>query len=235
VNYFSKAPLLALLVLPACYADTVTLFFTALPSANENGSYNGFSTAKVNGVPSQMMICDDYFDETMMPSSSNLIYDFSSIGGSTPLQHAMFATSTPAANTKKYEEAAVLVYQLAELGSSATANQATDYNYALWNLMAPSAPLDPSRVSQEQALQTSALAMINDATQTSFLQNTVYNYTRIYTPTAAFSGNQEFLQYAAPEPSLGWLAAALLALTFAFRKRLGWLVKEPVVARNPRR
>jgi hypothetical protein len=196
-----------LFCLTACYADTVTMFFTALPKTNENGTYNGFSTATVNGDPNQLLICDDYNDETIMPSSSNMIYDFSTLTGADPLQYAMFGKS-------KYEEAAVLVYELAEL-SNASADMVTDYQYALWNLMTPSAPLDVSRAAQEQALQSNALAMVNNSADAQFLTTSVYAYTNIYTPTAAYTGNQEFVEYAAPEPNLGWAVALFLLLLTA--------------------
>jgi hypothetical protein len=188
--------------LSACYADTVTMFFTALPKTNENGTYNGFSTATVNGDPNQLLICDDYNDETIMPSSSNMIYDYSTLTGADPLQYAMFDKS-------KYDEAAVLIYELAEL-PNASADTVTDYQYALWNLMTPGASLDPSRVSQEQALQNNALAMVNNSTEAQFLTTTVYAYTKIYTPTAAYAGNQEFVEYATPEPNLGWTVGFLI-------------------------
>jgi hypothetical protein len=193
--------------LTACYADTVTMFFTALPKTNENGTYNGFSTATVNGDPNQLLICDDYNDETIMPSSANMIYDYSTLTGANALQYAMFDKS-------KYEEAAVLVYQLAEL-SSASADIITDYQYALWNLMTPSASLDPSRVSQEQVLQSNALTMVNNLADAQFLTTTVYAYTNVYTPTAAYAGNQEFVEYATPEPNLGWAVGLFLLLLTA--------------------
>jgi hypothetical protein len=192
--------------LTACYADTVTMFFTALPKTNENGTYNGFSTATVNGLPNQLLICDDYNDETIMPSSSNLIYDYSTLTGADPLQYAMFGKA-------KYDEAAVLVYELAGI-ANASADTITDYQYALWNLMTPSANLDPGRVSQEQALQSNALAMVNNSADAQFLTSTVYAYIAIYTPTAAYAGNQEFVEYATPEPKLGWAVGVfLLAFT----------------------
>jgi hypothetical protein len=193
--------------LTACYADTVTMFFTALPKTSENGTYNGFSTATVNGDPKQSLICDDYNDETIMPSSSNLIYDYSTLTGSNPLQYAMFDKS-------KYDEAAVLVYDLAQI-PNASDDIVTDYQYALWNLMTPGARLDPSRVSQEQALQNNALAMVNNIEDAGFLAATVYAYTVIYTPTAAYKGNQEFVEYATPEPNLGWAVGLLLLLLTA--------------------
>jgi hypothetical protein len=207
-----------LFCLTACYADTVTMFFTALPKTNENGTYNGFATATVNGDPKQALICDDYNDETIMPSSSNMIYDYSTLTGANPLQYAMFDKS-------KYEEAAVLVYELAEV-QNASADIVTDYQYALWNLMTPSARLDPSRLSQEQAIQDNASAMVNNLADTQFLTTTIYAYTEIYTPTAAYKGNQEFVEYATPEPNLGWAVGIVLLLLTA----LGLKVRQ-----NPQR
>lgn len=210
---------IAFLFLPAGYSDTVTVLFTALPSTLENGTYNGFSTATVNGIPLQMLMCDDYNDTTYMPSSSNLIYDSSKLTGANPLQYAMFDSSTPSANLQKYDEAGVLTYELAQLGSGASADTVTDYQYALWNLMIPSAPLDPSHTSQEQTLQANALALVDNASQQAFLNAAIYPYINVYTPTAADKGNQEFLQYAAPEPNLAWFAGLVLASALIFGRK----------------
>jgi hypothetical protein len=190
--------------LTACYASTVTVFFTGLPATDDNGTYNGFGIATVNGIPNQLLICDDYYDTTYVPSSSNMIYDYSMLTGADPLQYAMF-------NKANYDEAAVLVYDLAQT-PSASATTIMDYQYALWNLMSPSVSLVAGRVAEEEALQTTALAMVNNAVDARFLSSTVYAYTDVYTPTAAYAGNQEFVEYATPEPNLGWLAG-LLALT----------------------
>ena len=96
--------------------------------------------------------------------------------------------------------------------SNASADTITDYQYALCNLMTPSANLDPGRVSQEQALQSNALAMVNNSAEAEFLTSTVYAYITVYTPTAAYAGNQEFVEYATPEPGLGWAVGFLLLL-----------------------
>jgi hypothetical protein len=196
--------------LTSCYASTVTMFFTGLPSTNENGTYNGFATATVNGIPSQLLICDDYNDTTYVPSSSNMIYDYSTLTGADPLQYAMFSKAN-------YDEAAVLVYELAETPNPSAAT-IEDYQYALWNLMTPSVSLVAGRVTQEQALQANALAMVNNAADAKFLSSTVYAYTDVYTPTAAYAGNQEFFEYATPEPNLGWAAGFLLLVGAAGMK-----------------
>jgi hypothetical protein len=190
--------------LTACYASTVTMFFTALPATDENGTYNGFSTATVNGIPNQLLMCDDYDDTTYMPSSSNMTYDYSSLTGADPLQYVMF-------NKSNYDEAAVLTYELATTVNP-SATTIMDYQYALWNLMNPNVVLVPGSVAEEQALQTSALAMVNNAADARFLTSTVYAYTDIYTPTAAYAGNQEFMEYETPEPNLGRPVGFLLLL-----------------------
>jgi hypothetical protein len=190
--------------LTACYASTVTMFFTGMPYSNENGTYNGFAIGTVNGTPNQLLICDDYNDTTYVPSPSTMIYDYSTINGADPLGYAMF-------NHANYDEAAVLVYQLSQI-KDASPDVVTDYQYALWNLMTPSVPLVSGRVAQEQALQTTALAMVNSSIDAQFLANTVYAYTDVYTPTAPFKGNQEFLEYYAPEPNLALPLGFLLIL-----------------------
>jgi hypothetical protein len=190
--------------LAACYASTVTMFFTALPATNQDGTYNGFSTAIVNGTPAQMLMCDDYDGTTYMPSSSNMIYDYSTLTGSNPLQYVMF-------NKGLYDEAAVLVYELAET-VNASATTIADYQYAVWNLMNPNVSLVSGRITQEQALQTTALNMVNNSVDAQFLTGTVYAYTEIYTPTSAYAGNQEFIEYAAPEPSMFWPLSLLAVM-----------------------
>ena len=175
-----------------------------MPATNQNETYNGFSTATVNGIPNQLLMCDDYDDTTYMPSSSNMIFDYSTLTGPDSLHYVMFAKS-------KYDEAAVLTYELAT-ALNPSASTIADYQYALWNLMNPNVSLVPCWVTEEEALQTSALTMVNNAADAKFLANTVYAYTEVYTPTAAYVGNQEFMQYETPEPNLAWPAGFLLLL-----------------------
>jgi hypothetical protein len=54
--------------------------------------------------------------------------------------------------------------------------------------------------------------MVSNAADAQFLTSTVYAYTQVYTPTAAYAGNQEFIEYAAPEPNLAWPVGFLLLL-----------------------
>ncbi len=209
---------LLLLAAASCFAETITVYFTSLPATVQYGTYNGYSTATVNGIPNQYLICDDYAGETVMPSPRTMIYDYSALTGPNALQYAMWDTT--AAGVTKYEEAAVLLFGLAQAGPTPTATTISDYQYALWNLMDPTAPLAPGRSSPEQALQSAALAMVDDASQQSFLSANIYPGLKILTPTAAFAGNQEFLEFSqvtVPEPSSrqllsGILVAGLIAL-----------------------
>jgi hypothetical protein len=202
--------LVFLFSISVCGATTVTVFFTALPSVFENNTYNGFATATINGIPNQYLICDDYTDRTYMPSSENLIYDYSNLNP-TPLEHARYVSPggpTPS-DVTKYEEAAVLLWQLTQLGASATPTAITDFQYAIWNLFSPS---DPATFRPNQtALQNTALGLVNSGQP---WLTTVYQELAIYTPTAKFGTNQEFLQLTqnTPEPAMVGLLAGVLGV-----------------------
>jgi hypothetical protein len=224
---------LALMVLIAAagHASTLLLDATGLPPADENGNYgssnatyNGFVTATVNGVANQLILCDDFLHTTDVPSG-NMVYDFSTVGGSDPLQNVRFTQGNEVQN---YEEAAVLTWQLFEYvsvnGSGASNNTITDYQYALWNIFDPyNASGNPDGVkvnSNQSALQTTALGLMS--TESAVLAADVYPYVKVYTPdpNGGSSSNQEFLQYAAPEPgTLLLLAGALLVGTAVTARR----------------
>jgi hypothetical protein len=241
VRLFSTLLLAAL----AAQASTVTVFFTALPSTLENynyqtsnaspsATYNGYASATIDGFINQSLICDDYLSDTSMPSSSNLIYDYSTLGGTQPLQYARF---TGVNETRNYEEAAVLLVGLSNdiANHVATAKDITDIQYALWNLFDPSLTIN----SSQQGKQTAALSIV-DAGGQSALND--YKQLVIYTPTAAYASNQEFLglntPVGAPEPS----AAPLLALLFGAgwfaaqrRRSLAWrLLAKPAAVLSSR-
>lgn len=196
-----------LLLAAAAEANTITLFFTALPSTIENGTYNGYSTATIGGLPGQFVMCDDFAHETYMPSSSNLIYDYSTLTGPDPLQYVRF---TQGNETQNYREAAVLLAGMtnALAAGHATADEITNYQYALWNLFDPGGA--PATTAQ-QDLQISAL----DAVQTGGGM-ALGDYSRlvVYTPAADYASNQEFLglkpTVVTPEPT----TAPILALVF---------------------
>lgn len=217
----------------AAHGSNVILDITVAPGAYENGSYgslsatyNGFATAIVNGISNQMVICDDFGHTTQVPSG-NMIYDFSTLGGTGQLQNARF---TGAAMVADYEEAAVLVWELANYmsanGAHASSDAITDYQYALWNIFDPyNSSTNPQGVklnSAQSTLQSAAWNLVN--TESPMLAADVYPNLRIYTPDAngGSASNQEFLQFAAPEPEsvvLVILGAALIGGVGAMRKR----------------
>lgn len=193
------------------------MFFTALPSTLENGTYNGYSTATIGGLPGQLVLCDDYAHETYMPSSSNLIYYYSTLTGPDPLEHARF---THGSDPRDYQEAAVLLAGLSdELATgSATADEITDYQYAVWNLFDPSeAKLNRAQKDLQRAAFDTVRAGGGKALDT-------YSRLVIYTPTAPFAGNQEFLGLStpvgAPEPSAAPVLSLVLGVAcLCFRRR----------------
>ena len=108
----------------AAFADTAVVTFTTLPYTELNGSYgsssatyNGYVGATVNGIPSQWLICDDYADETMVPSGP-LIFDYSTIASLGNPAGLHFGGIRNAQTL--YDEAAVLNYDLYSLGPSAS-------------------------------------------------------------------------------------------------------------------
>jgi len=141
-----------------------------------------------------------------VPSSSNLIYDFSTLTGPDPLEYARFTSTV---GTVGYETAAVLLTEFAALVNP-SANTVTDYQYAMWNLFNSSTTVNSTQATLESAAK--ALVTSNNSYATS-----AYAHLVIYTPTAAFASNQEFLGLnttVSPEPAL-WpvLALAILGAT----------------------
>ena len=217
-----RLPVIALLLSSfGCYANPVIVVFTGLPSNTEHGTYNGFIEATVNGIPKQLLICDDEQHATIVPSQ-DLIYDFSDFNGNaSSLQHARFISpgGPTAMDVFKYEEAAVLLYGLAQ---AQTAEEVTDYQYAIWNLFTPTFQL--FRPVQQQALQTQAALAI---TSNAEYLTAAYSSMRIFTPFQGlyegrevdYSSNQEFLQSTVPEPSLLVPLGGLLLAVIRWRKR----------------
>jgi hypothetical protein len=217
----------------AGHASTVILDATGLPGAFENGTYgssgatyNGFVTSTINGVPNQMIICDDFSHTTQVPSG-NMVYDFSTLGGVGQLQNARFTGPNMTAN---YDEAAVLLWELSNYvstnGSHASADTITDYQYSIWNIFDPynsfSNPQGVKVNSNQTALQTAAVNMVD--TQPAMLSADVYQDVRIYTPdpNGGSTGSQEFLQFSTPEPGsllMVIAGAALIGAAGAARRR----------------
>jgi hypothetical protein len=218
----NKVLIATLAVIGVCHGDTITMFFTALPGVQQNNNYNnanstgestynGYATATIGGIPMQDVICDDFDHTTYVPSSSNLIYDYSSLTGVEPLQYARFQ------GIQSYETAAVLLTEL-EAQVNPSANTVTDYQYALWNLFTPGSA--PANLTQ-QNLENAALSLVQSDSP---MATASYSQLVIYTPTGPYAGNQEFLglQTPTPEPAT-WLlllsGSALLAVRSRSRRR----------------
>ena len=206
-----RLALVVLFSISVCSAGPVSVVFTTLPAVFENGSYNGFATATIDGSLNQLLICDDSEHVTYVPSG-NLVYEYSNIVGATPLQYARFVSSpgnpTPS-ELLNYEEAAVLVWELTAAGPSASADLVTDYQYSLWNLFTPNTSL--FRANQAQ-LQTDARNVALGNVTAPVWLSTAYTEFEIFTPTGASAGNQEFLGLdppPVPEPAMGWPLAFL--------------------------
>lgn len=216
-------------------STTAAVTFTALPYTDLNddygsagATYNGYVTATVNGIPSQWLICDDYVDETYVPSGP-LAFDYSTLARSGNPGSLHFGGVANAQTL--YDEAAVLDYDLYSLGPQASPENVTDYQYAIWNLFDSSMVLN----SSQQALQANAVSAV---TSSAGWLSTVYATTAVYTPDPMTNsaGNQEFLQYqvqTTPEPATYLLEGTLLVCLGAFRKRLGAGCSHPRNLKSP--
>lgn len=221
---------LLVLLLGATGAFATTISFSLLPLNTAYGTYNGFATASVDGVPGQLLVCDDYDHTTYVPSGP-LTYTLSTLVGSDPLEHARFAD--PYARDQsiaRYQHAALLVDGM--LNSSPLLNLTADYQYALWHLFTPTVALPPTSTAQTLLSETAL-----DVTNVSTRNLDIYSRLLIFTPTAEFGSNQEFLamslvpltpssQHAVPEPS-AWvlmsIGAGLLGLASAPRRLRAWV------------
>lgn len=200
----------------AAQANTIAVYFTALPSTYENGTYNGYATATIGGLPGQFLMCDDYAHQTYMPSGSDLTYYYSTLTGPDPLQYVRF---TQVDEVQNYRVAAVLMAGLSDVlaTGNATAGDITNYQYAVWNLFDPTgAPV----TTAQQGLQKSALDTVQNGGPVALDD---YSRLVIYTPTAAYASNQEFLGLrtpaAVPEPSTAPLVSLILGVACLCARR----------------
>lgn len=217
-----------------CHADSVILYFTALPVTNFSpgpgfdASYNGYSTATIAGIPNQNLVCDDFTDSTTMPSGP-WVYDYSTLGGSTPLQHAMYSGATlvttggavTLTQTKAYDTAAVIMYNLQSyVAGTPTAQGITDYQYAIWNLFNPGTPPTgaPESGGSLQVQQDAYTAVLNNTTSAQAAESELVVYTPAPVPGPQ---NQEFLGLGtpAPEPASGALLAGLFGAAWIGARR----------------
>ena len=215
--------LLALaLTAAASFASTATVVFTNLPpvlmtntyQTGTGATYDGYTTATVNGVSGQYLICDDSVDTTRVPSSQ-LVFDFSTLGNdlsnisASPLR---FKSETNAVT--RYDDAAMLLYDFAQLGTAATNPTTTaqkdtvvDYQYVLWSLFNThvAGQSDFTLNATQTALLQHIQNQVSDPNNTALLTSILSNV-EVYSPDCRLSsaGNQEFLQYTGsgtPEPA----------------------------------
>jgi len=226
-------PLIFLTALACSAVTTVSVTFTALPTSTVNLSgntyYAGFSTATINGIPSEYLVCDDFKDSmstSVFNGSDPLIYDFSTLSADIPLGNKA-PVEFPSEMGPLYEQAAVLVYELATT-TGLTGTQIGDYQAALWSTLDPSQLPASSLDSNAQADIVAAQNTLSTASA-SWL-NALYASTNVYTPDAKSGYNkyvcsgapQEFLQYnaavAAPEPGTALLGGALILAGLSVRR-----------------
>lgn len=180
--------LTALLLLTGSAGFASTIQFVGLPANTTYGTYNGFASATINGMPFQQLICDDYDHTTYMPSG-NLTFALSGLTGPNSLQFARFVDLNQWENTiVRYEEAAILLNGLLQNGPGGLLDLTADYQYALWALFTPSVKL-PNATAQT-LLQNAAYTVAHGGSA----NDLIYSQLRIYTPSTGYTSNQEFLQ-----------------------------------------
>jgi len=203
------------------FASTVAISFVSLPATQGNGTTNsqgntyvGEIGATIAGIPNQELVCDDFDATTYIPSSN---IDFSvetvsSLAGVNFTNGYAVISGDTLTETQAYETAAVLLTDLEALPvTNGNAQAIADYQYAIWNLMLPNGvdgsyqdnPLDSNASSYQQ---TAFAAVLANSTSTQIDEKSLV----IYTPTAQYASNQEFLGLntpTAPEPS-SWVLMA---------------------------
>jgi hypothetical protein len=206
------------------------LFLSSVHAASIvlTGTNGVFLTATVDGQANQLVICDDFYHTSYVPSGP-LTYNTSLLTGPNALQYARFQVFA----VQRYQMAAFLLDGLSQAGPGSTMDLSTEYQYALWHLFAPSVEL-PNRT---------ALTLLSNAWESveagGLAADLLYSRLRIYTPTYTYRSNQEFLQLLqapdprpwdppvhAPEPSSAMLMAAgatMISVSYALRRRAsGW-------------
>jgi hypothetical protein len=210
-------------------SSTVFVTFTNLNSDvqgngttnSQSNTYNGETDTSIAGIPSLVLICDDFSDTTQVPSgpidfSVNTIASLTASPSNVDFTGGTVPGTGTISQTLAYDTIAVLASEIEQAGN--TVQQVTDYQYAIWYLMEPSGvdgnnssiqdnPLDANATSDLQSAYAAVTAAPPTAGTVSDEQALV-----IYTPTSQYSSNQEFIGLntptSTPEPSTWFLMAA---------------------------
>ena len=195
-----QAGILLLVSTAALFAD---ISFTGLPANTDRGTFNGFVSGTIDGVPFADLICDDWGHTTYVPSL-DLDYNVSTFDS---LQYARFLSpgGPTSGDIDNYRAAAILVQGLID-----NPGLVADYQYALWELFTPSTPYYPGA----SMLLTHALDVVEHDDISGYAD--LFSKLRIYTPAASSATNQEFLQIDPPAPVPEPGSVILLLTAFAF-------------------
>lgn len=207
------------LVMVSFQARASEISFKTLPTTLENGTYNGFVGATIDGVFSNI-VCDDFYPTTYVPSGP-WTYNLSTLPS---LTFARFGSGGAALHN--YKEAAVLLGgdggALAGLENVTDSHTISSYQYALWTLFSPTV-----------AQFADSASLLNQAgwDVSSGATYAAYDQLRVYTPSESAASNQEFLGMggstisnitSAPEPGTTVLiGVGLLALGVLGRAKPG--------------
>ena len=170
-------------VTPPVMATSI-LNLTGLPAYTYDGEYVGPSTGNLNGGPTIWLYCDDFTGVATYPSSYEV--SFSAIPS---LQYAKFAQPGPPTSQQidNYERVSILDYEMT-LAANQNATTIGGIQFAIWDIMDPSAP-SPAGAS-------SWIAWV-------YAQNPAnYDFTHVIVVTPVLASDQEFLiMTATPVPT----------------------------------
>jgi hypothetical protein len=205
---------LALVFVPVRASE---ISFKTLPTTLENGTYNGFIGATIDGVFSNI-VCDDFYPTTYVPSGP-WTYNLSTLPS---LTFARFGSDAIALHN--YREAAVLLGgdgdTLLGLENVTDSHTISSYQYALWVLFSPTVTQfgDSASLLNQAGLDVSSGAAYS-----------AYDQLQVYTPSESAASNQEFLgmggltisnSIGAPEPgTIALIGVGLLTLGLVGRAK----------------
>jgi len=193
---------LPVFLLYVSHLQASSITFNTLPANTENGTYNGFVGATIDGAATNV-ICDDFVHTTYVPSGPTAFYQSSF----SDLTDARFSAAV-------YRREALLLFGDGTNSLPGILNDpgnVASYQYAIWGVAEPDST---GSYGSSAALVTTVQS--DNFSNPAFAD--LYNRLQIYTPMAG--GDQEFLAVAnAPEPaSSGLMGFGLLGLTPLGRK-----------------